>query len=148
MTIRHQRGHLRCTKRKNGPSAWEFLWRESDASGKRLRRTAVIGTVEQYPTEDLALAAVNGLRVSINEVCNRQRLRSILFGDLIDHYKQTELCDRSEWYSEATKVIYAEFLKTWIRPHWAKMNIRNATEDLALSAVNGLRVSINEALAN
>ena len=66
MTIRHQRGHLRCTKRKNGPSAWEFLWRESDVSGKRLRRTAVIGTIEQYPTEELALAAVNGLRVSIN----------------------------------------------------------------------------------
>ena len=60
MTIRHQRGHLRCTKRKKGPSVWEFLWRENDASGKRLRRTAVIGTVEQYPTEDLALAAVNG----------------------------------------------------------------------------------------
>ena len=96
MTIRHQRGHLRCTKRKKGPSAWEFLWRENDDSGKRLRRTAVIGTVEQYPTEDLALAAVNGLRVSINEVCNRQRLRVILVGDLIDHYKQMELCDRSE----------------------------------------------------
>ena len=124
MTIRHQRGHLRCTKRKNGPSAWEFLWRENDDSGKRLRRTAVIGTIEQYPTEELALAAVNGLRVSINEICNRQRSRAILFGDLIDHYEQTELCDRSEWYSEATKVIYAEFLKTWIRPHWARMNTR------------------------
>jgi integrase len=104
---------------------WEFLWRENDPTGKRLRRTAVIGTVEQFPTEDLALSAVNGLRVSINEACNRQRSRSILFGDLIDHYKQTELCDRSEWYSEATKVIYAEFLKTWIRPPWAKINIRD-----------------------
>ena len=117
MTIRHERGHLRCTKRKNGPSAWEFLWRENNASEKRLRRSAVIGTVEEYPTEDLALAAVNGLRVSINEVCNRQRSRVILLGDLIDHYKQTGLCDRSEWYSEATKVIYAEFLKTWIRSY-------------------------------
>ena len=91
MTIRHQRGHLRCTKRKNGPSAWEFLWRGTDTTGKRLRRTVVIGTVEQYPTEDLALAAVNGLRVSINEACHRQRSRVIPIGDLIDHYKQTEL---------------------------------------------------------
>jgi hypothetical protein len=41
---------------------------------------------------------VNGLRVSINEVCNRQRSRVILVGDLIDHYQQTELCDKSEWY--------------------------------------------------
>jgi hypothetical protein len=109
MTIRHQRGHLRCTKRKNGPSAWEFLWRENDDSGKRLRRTAVIGTVEQYPTEDLALAAVNGLRVSINEVCNRQRSRVILVGDLIDHYKQTELCDRSEWYSGLPRLFTSIF---------------------------------------
>ena len=53
------------------------------------RRTAVIGTVEQYPTEDLARVAVNGLRISINEACNRQRSRSMLFGDLVDHYKQT-----------------------------------------------------------
>src|SRR6266567_9334134 len=62
---------------------------------------------------------------SINEACNRQRQRSVFFGDLVDHYKQTELCDRSEWYSEATNVIYTEFLKTWIRPHWAITNIRD-----------------------
>ena len=92
MTLRHQRGHLRCTKRKNGPAVWEFLWRENDPTGKRLRRTLVIGTVEQFPTEDLALAAVNGLRVIINEACNRQRHGSVLIGDLVDHYIQTELC--------------------------------------------------------
>lgn len=49
------------------PAVWEFLWRETDPTGKRLRRTAVIGTVEQFPNEDLALAAVNGFRVCINE---------------------------------------------------------------------------------
>jgi integrase len=107
------------------PSRMGISLGENDATGKRLRRTAVIGTIEQYPTEDLALIAVNGLRVSINEACNRQRERFILFGDLVDHYKQVELCDRAEWYSEATKVIYTEFLKTWIRPHWAMINIRD-----------------------
>jgi hypothetical protein len=55
----------------------------------------------------------------MNEACNRQRSQSIPFGDLVDHYKQTELFDRAEWYSEATKVIYTEFRKTWIRPQWA-----------------------------
>ncbi len=59
---RHQRGYLRCVKRKNGQSVWEFLWREDGPNGRRLRRNAVIGTVEQYPTEDLALAAVSGLQ--------------------------------------------------------------------------------------
>jgi hypothetical protein len=31
MPVRHQRGHLRCVDRKNGPARWEFLWRETDA---------------------------------------------------------------------------------------------------------------------
>lgn len=35
--------------------------------GMRVRRTTVIGTVEQYPTRDLAEAAVNGLRMQVNE---------------------------------------------------------------------------------
>lgn len=116
--------------------------------GQRLRRTAVIGTVEQYPTEDLALAAVNGLRVSINEACNRQRERFILFGDLIDHYKQTELCDRSEWYSEATRVIYGDFLKTWIRPHWALTNIRDVRTIVVENWLRQLRRKDGNSLAD
>jgi len=32
----------------------------------------VIGTLEEYPTEELAQAAINGLRTSINEDRNRQ----------------------------------------------------------------------------
>jgi len=57
---------------------------------------------------NLALAAVNGLRVSKNEACNRQRSRSITLGDLVD-YKQTELCDRSEWYSEPPRLSIQAF---------------------------------------
>lgn len=109
MHKRHQSGYLRCVKRKNGPSVWEFLWREDGPTGKRLRRTAVVGTVQQYPTEDLAVAAVNRLRVTINEVCNRQPQRSVLFGDLIDHYLQKELSDRAEWYSEPLRLPITTF---------------------------------------
>jgi integrase len=53
MTVRHQDGHLRCVERKNGSPRWEFLWRETDALGKRIRRNAVIGTIEEYPTAAL-----------------------------------------------------------------------------------------------
>jgi integrase len=123
--VRHQGGYLRCVRRKNGPACWEFLWRENLPSGKRRRRTAVIGTVEQYPTQELAEAAVNGLRMCINEDCNRQREESILVGDLVDHYLQTELCERAEWYSQATRIIYSEFLERWIRSYWATTNIRD-----------------------
>ena len=60
-----------------------------------MRRTVVIGNAEQYPTQDLALAAVNGLRVSINEACNRQRQRSVLIGDLVDHLHKQLLLIRA-----------------------------------------------------
>jgi integrase len=127
---------------------WEFLWRENGAGGRRLRRTAVIGTLEQYPTEDLAQVAVSGLRVSINEDCNRQRERFILFGDLVDHYKQTELGDRAEWYSEATKVIYTQFLQTWIQPHWAEINIRDIRTIAVENWLRELRRKDGNPLAN
>src|ERR1035438_7997535 len=117
MRLRNQHGCLRCTRRKTGPSCWEFLWRENDADGNRTRRTAVIGTVEQFPTRDLAQAAVNGLRMSINQDRNRQREQSIAVADLVDHHIHTELSDEADWHSHATRIVYSEFLKRWIRPH-------------------------------
>ncbi len=90
MRLRYQRGCLRRTKRKSGPDCWEFLWREDDPIGKRVRRTAVIGTVQQYPTDVLARAAVNGLRIYINQDRNRRREQRVLVADLVDHYIQTD----------------------------------------------------------
>ena len=124
MRLRYQRGCLRCIQRKSGPDCWEFLWRENDVAGKRVRRTAVIGTVEQYPTKDLAQAAVNGLRMCINEDRNRQREQRIPVADLVDHYIQTELVEEADWRSHATRIVYREFLKRWIRPRWADLDIR------------------------
>ncbi len=44
-----QHGYLRRTKRKASPDRWEFLWREIGETGKRMRRTIIIETIEQYP---------------------------------------------------------------------------------------------------
>jgi hypothetical protein len=55
MPLRYQHGYLRCVKRKTGPSQWEFLWREN-LGGRRIRRTAVIGSIDEYPTEEFAQA--------------------------------------------------------------------------------------------
>jgi hypothetical protein len=83
----------------------------------------VIGTVEQLPTRDLAEVAVNGLRVCTNQHRNRQREQSIVVADLVDHYIQTELSDEADWHSHATRIVYSEFLKRWIRPHWETIAI-------------------------
>jgi hypothetical protein len=90
-----------------------------------VRRTAVIGNVEKYSTRALAEAAVNGLRMQINEDRLRQPEQLVLVGDLVDHYMQTELCDETTWHSHATRIVYREFLTRWIRPHWGRVNIRS-----------------------
>ena len=65
MALRYKRGYLRCVKRKSGPSQWDFLWREN-VGGRRIRRTAVIGSIDEYPMEELAQVALNGFRVRLN----------------------------------------------------------------------------------
>ena len=123
MNARYQHGHLRLMKRKNGSLSWEFMWRDNDRTGKGFRRTAVIGTIEDYPTEDLAQAAVNGLRMQINEARNRLPQQVVYVSDLIDHYLNTELV--ASRHSHATRIIYREFLIRWIKPQWGIFNIRD-----------------------
>jgi integrase len=114
----------------------------------RTRRTAVIGTVEQFPTRRLAEVAVNGLRVFINQHRNRQREQSIVVADLVDHYIQTELSDDADWHSHATRIVYSEFLKRWIRPHWADMGIRDVRTVCVERWLKQLRCNNGERLAD
>lgn len=148
MGVRHQRGYLRCVKRKKGPAKWEFLWREVGPTGKLIRRTTVIGSVEQYPTEELASAAINGLRVSVNDACNRQFHKTVLVGDIADHYGKTELGESSEWYSAATKIIYLDFLRIWIKPHWATVDIREVRTVAVENWLRQLRRKDGKPLSN
>ena len=126
MRVRYQRGYLRLGRRRHGPDCWEFLWWDSEPAGRRVRRKAVIGTIRQYPNVEDAWQASNGLRVSINETRNRQREQAITVADLIDHYSRTELVhdpvDGGKSY--ATKTVYREFLRRWVKPTWGSLNIR------------------------
>ncbi len=54
MRQHYQYGYLRCMKRRSGSCRWEFLWREDDELGNRIRRTAIVGSLEQYPTREAA----------------------------------------------------------------------------------------------
>lgn len=94
-------------------------------SGQRAHRTSGVGTLEQYPTQELAKEAVNGLRMQINQTRNRQREQSIFVGDLIHHYIRTELDELRNWRSHATCTVYREFLTRWIKPHLGRTNIRD-----------------------
>jgi hypothetical protein len=127
MRVRYQRGYLRLGQRKKGPDRWDFLWWDSEPTGVRVRRKAVIGTILQYPNLESAWQASNGLRVSINESSNRQREQAITVDDLVDHYSTTELAsDQFEGgKSHATKTIYRDFLRRWVKPAWGSLNIRD-----------------------
>ena len=54
MRARYQRGYLRLGHRKTGPDCWEFLWWDIELTGERVRRKAVIGTVQQYSNIEAA----------------------------------------------------------------------------------------------
>ena len=125
MRVRYQGGYLRCVKRKSGSSCWEFLWRECGPTGKQKRRTIKVGSLEEYPTKELAANAVTGLRMCINAERQRKLQRPIKMCDLIDHYILTELSPKVSWHSAATRIIYLEFLELWIRPSWGTTYIRD-----------------------
>jgi len=60
----------------------------------------------------------------INQNSCHRREQTIRVADLVDRYLQTELSDNADWYSHATRVVYQQYLKRWVRPHWADVNIR------------------------
>ena len=144
----YQRGCLRRTHRKSGPDCWEFLWSENGVTGKRVRRNKVIGTVTQFPTEDSARAEVNGLRIYINQDRSRQREQRVQVADLVDHNIKTELSDNADWYSPATRVVYQQFLKRWIRPAWAQVDIRNVRTVAVERWLRGLRRADSNPMAD
>ena len=148
MNLRYQHGHVRCRKRKNKATCWEFMWREEDPSGKRVRRTSVVGTIEEYPTKELARAAVNGLRMRINEERNRQVNHTIKVSDLIDHYFATELSTAQTRHSHATRIIYREFLIRWIKPRWGDFNITDVRTIAVETWLRELKRRDGEELSN
>lgn len=61
----------------------------------------------------------------INQDHSLRRDQMIHVADLADHYVKTELSEDADWHSYATRVVYQQFLKRWIRPRWADVDIRD-----------------------
>jgi len=55
---RFQQGSLQIVKRARGRRAWEYRWYELQTNGTRKRRCLIVGSLEQYPNETVALKAV------------------------------------------------------------------------------------------
>jgi hypothetical protein len=112
-----QRGSFVRTNRKLGPDVWQFRWSERGPEGRRVYRKRVIGTLEQYSSEDAARQAVVGLVSEINSSDPRMRSTPMTVAQLCDHFEQRELTRDNTWRRYATKRGYETYLKRWIVPH-------------------------------
>jgi integrase len=86
--------------------------------------------------------------MQVNEDRLRQLEHHILVGDLIDHYVQTELTEGTGWHSHATRIVYREFLRRWIRPHWGKASVRSVRTIAVERWLRRLQRADGTALAN
>jgi integrase len=121
MAQRYQQGHLRRAKRKRGPDVWEFLWRECSPDGRRRQRTLTIGNVKELQTERDALNHIQNLRANINREVAPTALMT--FGDLVNHYRQTELLAENK--TDKTRTTYLVYLRKWILPEWEREYLHN-----------------------
>jgi integrase len=132
----YQKGSLKLADRKNG-KAWEYRWREVQIDGSIRRKNVVIGTLEDYPNESVAQAAVDAIRLQVNQQTPQQLIKSINLETLVNHYRQHELPDvfnnmkpqpgarDEETKSYATQVTYEGYLKKWILPRWRACRLKD-----------------------
>jgi integrase len=128
----YQHGSLKLAERKKG-KVWEFRWREVQIDGSIRRKNIVIGTLEEFPNESAAEAAVDALRLDINQKTPQQLIKNITLETLVNHYRQHELPDifnktkpratDEDRKSYATQVTYEGYLKKWILPRWRAVRI-------------------------
>src|SRR6266436_1688491 len=132
----YQKGSLRLADRKKG-KVWEFLWREVQLDGAIRRKHIVIGTQEDLPTESAAQAAVDAIRLEINQQTPQRLIKSISFETLVNHYRQHELPDifnktkptpdaaDEDRKSYSTQVTYEGYLRKWILPRWRVCRLKD-----------------------
>src|SRR6266436_6764663 len=88
----HQYGSLKLADRKKG-KVWEFRWREVQIDGSIRRKNIVIGTMREFPSASAAQAAVETLRLEINQQTPQQLIKNISLETLVNHYREHELPD-------------------------------------------------------
>lgn len=126
----YQRGSLRMLTRKDATKVWEYRWRETQSDGTRKRRSMIVGSIEDYPSESLAQAEVDKMRLNINPFTSTETSKDISVEQLVNHYREYELPDiffkdepdrisddesRKSWSTQDT---YDGYLRKWILPRW------------------------------
>ena len=122
--IRFQQGSLRLYERAAGDQVWEYRWYETQLDGTRRRRSCIIGSRHEYPTDALAQKAVVALRANINAETPRAQIDAISFSTLTQHYREKELCEGGS-KTFATIRTNEGYLERWILPRWASYRLKD-----------------------
>jgi integrase len=110
--VRYNRGML-CKEKRASGTVWVFRWSE-ELNGRRRQHKDVIGTTKQFPTEAAANKEADRLRLRLNENKQFLSLKSITFGELINHYLDHEL----PRLSKSARIANKSYIKNWIEPAW------------------------------
>ena len=110
-----QNGSLITSTRRNGEKVWELRWRDR-TSGKAVYRRIVLGTTQQFATENQARAAVAGIVLEINVDDPRLQTHALTISQLAEHYRRRELSPDNTWKTYSTKKGYDNYLRRWIVP--------------------------------
>jgi integrase len=121
----YQHGSLTIEKRKKGPAVWVYRWRETDTDGKQVNRKIVVGSKTTFPNKTNALAAVQGMQLEINKETPAGIYKALSIGQLVIHYRETELADTNPHKTAGTKYVYGQHLDTYILPKWQDYRLQD-----------------------
>jgi len=88
--VRYNRRGMLCKEKRALGTVWVFRCSE-ELNGRRRQHKDVIGTTKQFPAEAAANKEADRLRLRLNENKPLLSLKSITFGELINHYLEHEL---------------------------------------------------------
>lgn len=139
MRTRKQRGSLRRVRQKSGTEVWIFRWRERRADGSLRARKVVLGTSRSLRTETAAWQAVDALGLDLDANRPEHAVIPRTIGELIRHYRETELAPENPNKAHSTKVVYADFIDNWIVPRWKDHDLKKFSGAIAVRIENWLK---------
>ena len=113
-TQRYQYGSLTRRKRTRTEDVWQFRYYETTPEGQRRRRSKIIGTLSEYPTQTDTLRTLERFRLRLN-LQNRFGL-PVTLDALADDYVEKEL----PLLRYGTQQAHLSSLHRWIRPRWGR----------------------------
>lgn len=154
---RYQYGTVELSARSHGSAVWVYRWREVDPQGKRIRKSVVIGTADDYPTKTQVLKAAEGYRLKANGE-GRQRNEPV-FGALIDRFvveeKLRELVKQprfvgvfeedekfdAETLDSSTASSYLSMIDVHVRPRWEETSLSGVRPAMVEEWLRGLALA-------